>query len=217
MSMNMDRHVKAHIEMYRLLAEGDREKAGILKAFYDEYFAVLDLDADFYLETVQRVFQEHHLARGLVDTRQARGVGVLPDEDELRIVGRLRNRAEEGLAHELAAQLPAQPIFRKQRLGRARKRSGLVLAHPQQFRCLKAWKHAVSCSSQECGETRLMVMQTRADVSAARIVPQNCGAHNIAAPIKRDESVHLSRQPNRFDARACVWNARSDFFDRANS
>ena len=121
------------------------------------------------------------------------------------------------LAHELAAQLPAQPIFRKQRLGRARKRSGLVLAHPQQFRCLKAWKHAVSCSSQECGETRLMVMQTRADVSAARIVPQNCGAHNIAAPIKRDESVHLSRQPNRFDARACVWNARSDFFDRANS
>jgi polyhydroxyalkanoate depolymerase len=67
MSMNIDRHVKAHIEMHRLLAEGDREKAGVLKAFYDEYFAVLDLDADFYLETVQRVFQEYHLARGTLE------------------------------------------------------------------------------------------------------------------------------------------------------
>jgi polyhydroxyalkanoate depolymerase len=64
MSMNIDRHVKSHIEMHRLLADGEREKADVLKAFYDEYFAVLDLDADFYLETVQRVFQEFHLARG---------------------------------------------------------------------------------------------------------------------------------------------------------
>jgi polyhydroxyalkanoate depolymerase len=67
MSMNIDRHVKAHLEMHRLLAEGERDKADVLKAFYDEYFAVLDLDADFYLETVQRVFQEHHLARGTLD------------------------------------------------------------------------------------------------------------------------------------------------------
>jgi polyhydroxyalkanoate depolymerase len=67
MSMNIDRHVKAHVDMYRLLAEGDRESAGILKAFYDEYFAVLDLDADFYLETVQRVFQQYHLAQGTLE------------------------------------------------------------------------------------------------------------------------------------------------------
>jgi len=67
MSMNIDRHVKAHIEMHRLLAEGEREKADVLKTFYDEYFAVLDLDADFYIETVQRVFQEHHLARGVLE------------------------------------------------------------------------------------------------------------------------------------------------------
>jgi polyhydroxyalkanoate depolymerase len=67
MSMNIDRHVKAHVEMYQLLADGERDKADVLKAFYDEYFAVLDLDADFYLETVQRVFQEYHLARGTLD------------------------------------------------------------------------------------------------------------------------------------------------------
>ncbi len=72
MSMNIDRHVKAHIEMYRLLAEGDRESAGILKAFYDEYFAVLDLSAEFYLETVEKVFQEYHLARGVLEWRGRR-------------------------------------------------------------------------------------------------------------------------------------------------
>ena len=64
MSMNIDRHIKAHIQLYDDLAKGDHEKAAVTKAFYDEYFAVLDLDADFYLETVEYVFQEFLLAKG---------------------------------------------------------------------------------------------------------------------------------------------------------
>lgn len=64
MSMNIDRHVKAHVQLYDDLAKGDHEKAASTKAFYDEYFAVLDLDADFYLETVEYVFQEFLLAKG---------------------------------------------------------------------------------------------------------------------------------------------------------
>ena len=64
MSMNIDRHIKAHIQLYDDLAKGDHEKAAATKAFYDEYFAVLDLDADFYLETVEYVFQEFLLAKG---------------------------------------------------------------------------------------------------------------------------------------------------------
>jgi poly(3-hydroxybutyrate) depolymerase len=64
MSMNIDRHIKAHVQLYDDLAKGEREKAAATKAFYDEYFAVLDLDADFYLETVAYVFQEFLLARG---------------------------------------------------------------------------------------------------------------------------------------------------------
>jgi polyhydroxyalkanoate depolymerase len=64
MSMNLDRHIKAHVEMYEHLAAGDYERAQVTKDFYDEYFAVLDLTADFYLETVRTVFQEHALARG---------------------------------------------------------------------------------------------------------------------------------------------------------
>jgi poly(3-hydroxybutyrate) depolymerase len=64
MSMNIERHVKAHKELYENLANGEFEKAAVTKAFYDEYFAVLDLTAEFYLETVQLIFQDHALPRG---------------------------------------------------------------------------------------------------------------------------------------------------------
>lgn len=64
MSMNIDRHVKAHQTLYELLAQGEVEKARVTKDFYDEYFAVLDLSAEFYLETVRIVFQEHGLPTG---------------------------------------------------------------------------------------------------------------------------------------------------------
>jgi polyhydroxyalkanoate depolymerase len=66
-TMNLDRHLGAHRELYRQLVEGDDVGADVTRAFYDEYFAVLDLTAEFYLETVQYVFQEHRLARGVLD------------------------------------------------------------------------------------------------------------------------------------------------------
>jgi poly(3-hydroxybutyrate) depolymerase len=64
MSMNIERHVKAHRELYDNIAKGEEEKAKVTKAFYDEYFAVLDLAAEFYLETVRLVFQEYALPTG---------------------------------------------------------------------------------------------------------------------------------------------------------
>ena len=64
MSMNIDRHIKAHQELYENLANGEVAKAAQTQAFYDEYFAVLDLTAEFYLETVRLVFQEHSLPLG---------------------------------------------------------------------------------------------------------------------------------------------------------
>ena len=69
MSMNIDRHLKAHRELYQHLVNGETEKAKATKEFYDEYFAVLDLASDFYLETVRLVFQEHALARGTLAWR----------------------------------------------------------------------------------------------------------------------------------------------------
>ena len=64
MGMNMNRHIHAHVEMFEHLARGDQAKANVKKAFYDEYFAVLDLTAEFYLETVRKVFQDHELPLG---------------------------------------------------------------------------------------------------------------------------------------------------------
>jgi polyhydroxyalkanoate depolymerase len=67
MSMNLERHLKAHRELYENLANGDLGKAAVTKAFYDEYFAVLDLTAEFYLETVRLIFQEHALPLGRLE------------------------------------------------------------------------------------------------------------------------------------------------------
>jgi polyhydroxyalkanoate depolymerase len=64
MSMNMERHVTAHTDLFHSLTKGDWKKADTIKAFYDEYLSVSDLPAEFYLETVRTVFQEHALARG---------------------------------------------------------------------------------------------------------------------------------------------------------
>ena len=64
MSMNPSRHAKAFANLFEQLGTGDTEAAGRTTAFYDEYFAVNDLHADFYLETVDQVFQRYTLAKG---------------------------------------------------------------------------------------------------------------------------------------------------------
>lgn len=67
MSMNMDRHINAHQTLFRNLISGDGDSADKHKEFYDEYLAVMDLTAEFYLETVRTGFVEHHLPRGLME------------------------------------------------------------------------------------------------------------------------------------------------------
>jgi polyhydroxyalkanoate depolymerase len=69
MSMNIERHLKAHRELYDNLVKGEHTKAKATKDFYDEYFAVLDLTAEFYLETVRLVFQDYALPRGTLTFR----------------------------------------------------------------------------------------------------------------------------------------------------
>jgi polyhydroxyalkanoate depolymerase len=89
MSMNLDRHVKAQIDLFCHLANGDDEKASAIRAFYDEYFAVMDLPAEFYLQTVRTVFQEHDLPLGKfkwrgrrVDPRAIRQTALFTVEGE---------------------------------------------------------------------------------------------------------------------------------------
>jgi polyhydroxyalkanoate depolymerase len=68
-SMNLERHIKQHLDLANHLIKGETEKAAAIKTFYDEYFAVMDLTAEFYIETVRDVFQEHLLPQGKMTYR----------------------------------------------------------------------------------------------------------------------------------------------------
>ncbi|WP_374447484.1 polyhydroxyalkanoate depolymerase [Stella sp.] len=110
MSMNLDRHVGAHLELFRNLVKGDGDSAEAHRRFYDEYFAVMDLAAEFYLETIHLVFQEHALPRGRLDwhghlvepaaiTRTAM-MTVEGEQDDISAPG------QTAAAHRLTTNLP---------------------------------------------------------------------------------------------------------------
>lgn len=64
LSMNYDRHVDAHVSQFQNLVRGDGDSSESHRRFYDEYMAVMDLSGDFYLQTIERVFQKRLLAEG---------------------------------------------------------------------------------------------------------------------------------------------------------
>jgi poly(3-hydroxybutyrate) depolymerase len=68
-SMNLERHVRQHVSLYNHLVRGDAAEAAQIADFYDEYFAVLDIAAEFYLETIDKVFQRELLAQGQLTWR----------------------------------------------------------------------------------------------------------------------------------------------------
>ena len=75
-AMNPDRHMESHLQYYQHLVAGDGESADAHRRFYDEYNAVMDLPAEYYIETVERVFQKHLLPQGKLEVA---GVRVRPD------------------------------------------------------------------------------------------------------------------------------------------
>lgn len=110
MGMNLDRHITAHREFFHHLVEGDGDSADKHRDFYDEYLAVMDLTAEFYLQTVDTVFVRHALPKGEmrhrgepVDPRAIRKVALLTIEgenDDISGVGQTR------AAHELCTNIP---------------------------------------------------------------------------------------------------------------
>lgn len=89
MSMNPQRHKQAFVDLYKHLVDGEHEKAQAIRTFYDEYLAVNDLPAEFYLETIQKVFQTYDLAMGkliyrgrTVNTKAIRRTALLTVEGE---------------------------------------------------------------------------------------------------------------------------------------
>jgi len=109
-AMNPERHFESHWDFYQDLVKGDLEDAQAHRRFYDEYNAVLDMPAEYYLETVRVVFQEHLLPRGLWDVRgqrvdpsRIRGTALLTIEGELDdISGQGQTRAAHKLCSGIA-------------------------------------------------------------------------------------------------------------------
>ena len=103
MAMNIDRHVTAHLEFFDHLVRGDGDSARKHREFYDEYRAVMDLPAEFYLQTVDTVFVKHALPKGEMTHR-----GAPVDLSAIRRVGLLTVEGENddisGLGQTFAAQ-----------------------------------------------------------------------------------------------------------------
>ena len=112
MAMNYDRHVDAHKEMFQHLVKGDGDLAEKHREFYDEYLAVMDLTAEYYLQTVATVFVDHSLPKGTmmhrdhkVDTKAIRRCGLMTvegEKDDISGVG------QTYAAHALCANIPAK-------------------------------------------------------------------------------------------------------------
>ncbi|OUS09124.1 hypothetical protein A9Q96_00135 [Rhodobacterales bacterium 52_120_T64] len=110
MSMNMDKHVDAHKNQFKHLIEGDGDSTIAHRAFYDEYMAVMDLTEEFYIQTIDRVFQRHLLAEGeyyyrdtLIDPSVIKDIALLTIEGEKDdITGEGQTKA----AHTLTPNLP---------------------------------------------------------------------------------------------------------------
>jgi poly(3-hydroxybutyrate) depolymerase len=110
MAMNLDRHVTAHYDMFKHLIRGDGDSAEKHRDFYDEYLAVMDLTAEFYLQTVETVFVEHALPKGTmmhrdkpVDLTAIRRVALMTVEgenDDISGVGQTQ------AAHDLCVNIP---------------------------------------------------------------------------------------------------------------
>ncbi len=115
-AMNPDRHLNSHYDYFLDLVKGDNSSAESHRQFYDEYNAVLDMDADYYLETIQTVFQDFKLVRGTWEVKNPQGVVELVRPQDitttalLTVEGELDDISGSGqteAAHDLCTQIPS--------------------------------------------------------------------------------------------------------------
>ena len=121
MAMNLDRHMEAHWAMFQHLVDGDGESLAAKRAFYDEYRAVMDLPAEYYLQTIETVFQEHSLPRGTMHSRnrpiepaaieRTAMMTIEGERDDISGLGQTR------AAHALTRNLPAAMQVQREQKG----------------------------------------------------------------------------------------------------
>jgi polyhydroxyalkanoate depolymerase len=112
MSMNPKRHMSAHVQLYRDLVAGNTTRAAATQAFYDEYGAVMDVPAEFYLDTIRRIFKDNHMATGQYTWRdQPVDPAVISRTALLTVEGAQDDICSPGqtqAAHDLCTGIPAE-------------------------------------------------------------------------------------------------------------
>ncbi len=121
MAMNFDRHVNAHLEMFNHLVSGDGDSAEKHREFYDEYLAVMDLTAEYYMQTIETVFVRHLLPKGemthrgapvdLKAIRRSALMTVEGENDDISGVGQTQ------AAQDLCVNIPAEKKLHHLQLG----------------------------------------------------------------------------------------------------
>jgi poly(3-hydroxybutyrate) depolymerase len=110
MSMNLSNHMMSHWAMFQHLVRGDEDSADATKAFYAEYMSVCDMTADFYLQTIEHVFQKHSLPKGeFVHRGQRIDLGAIRDTAILAVEGEkddISGLGQTRAALHLASNLP---------------------------------------------------------------------------------------------------------------
>jgi len=111
-AMNLDKHTEAHTKQFRHLVKGDGNSAAAHRKFYDEYMSVMDLTAEFYLQTIERVFQKRALATGeysyrgkLVKPQAIKDIALLSiegEKDDITGIG------QTAAVHRLTPNVPAK-------------------------------------------------------------------------------------------------------------
>jgi poly(3-hydroxybutyrate) depolymerase len=114
MSMNLGNHIMSHWGMFKHLVAGDDDSAAAIKTFYDEYRSVCDLPSEYYLQTVEHVFQRHSLPKGeLVHRGECIDLGAIRDTALLAIEGEKDDISGIGQTRAALKVTPNLPESRK--------------------------------------------------------------------------------------------------------
>ena len=186
MSMNLDNHVGSHMNFFKHLIEGDGDSAEKHRKFYNEYLSVMDIPAEFYLQTVETVFQEHLLPRSMMKWHDKLSDTCLPVRPQdikhtalLTIEGELDDisaRGQTTAAHELCYSLPQRKQFNHFQLGTGH--YGIFNGRKWRTEIMPRLRHFIR--KFDTGKTAIPAADLKAvpDVAPARF---NRDKHGVAA------------------------------------
>ncbi|MDO5290598.1 MAG: polyhydroxyalkanoate depolymerase [Pseudomonadota bacterium] len=215
-AMNPNRHANSHYDYFRDLIKGDQSSAETHRQFYDEYNAVLDMDADYYLETIQTVFQDFKLVNGTWDVRSPSGkiervrpqditgTALLTVEGELDdISGAGQTKAAHGLCSGIARREGDHlEVKGAGHYGIFSGRRWRTVVYPQ-IKAFIAAFHAQAATEGQALATPAPVARTRA-VNASKQAADQLGTTRLQALDQAVPDVDLSAAASPAPAKAAA-------------